>query len=100
MQTAELPDTPEVMAVVLPDGTTHDMQNDYVATGTMLLVRYADGRLALEPVSHPSAWRETFQEKEMKAAAGYFRSTKPILDPYSREVVGYEMELKQLPIAS
>lgn len=79
---------PEIIAVVLPDGTpeTPSALRDFVATGTMLLVRHADGRMALEPARRESAWME-------QAATGSFGKRKPILDPVSREVMGYEMEM-------
>lgn len=78
---------PEIIAVVLPDGTPEVLGalRDFVATGTMLLVRHADGRMALEPARRELAVEQT--------AAGCFSKRKPILDPVSREVMGYEMEM-------
>lgn len=86
---------PEIIAVVLPDGTPDSPASlrDFVATGTMLLVRYTDGRMALEPARREAAW------SEQSAATGYFGKRKPILDPISREVVGYEMEMDEAPLA-
>lgn len=46
-----------------------------------LLVRFADGRMALEDVS-----------SEMSRVAARFRRSTPIIDPSTREVIGYEME--------
>lgn len=85
---------PEVIAVVLPDGTpeTPAALRDFVATGTMLLVRHADGRVALEPARQNAAW---LGQSETASAA----KRRPILDPISREVVGYEMDMG-LPLAS
>lgn len=75
----------EIVAVVLPDGTPipPDAGDDFVATGTMLLVRHADGRLSLEPANRRAAYTAPTQ--------AVYRS-KPIVDPNSREVLGYEME--------
>ncbi len=83
---------PEIIAVVLPDGTPESVVGvrDFVATGTMLLVRHADGRMALEPAHRDAAWAER--------TGGCFRKSKPIVDPVSREVMGYEMEM--VPLAS
>ncbi len=86
---------PEVIAVVLPDGTpeTPGALRDFVATGTMLLVRHADGRMALEPARQNAAWMD-------QAGTTSVGKRQPILDPVSREVVGYEMEMMTLPMAS
>lgn len=86
---------PEIIAVVLPDGTpdTPAALRDFVATGTMLLVRHADGRMALEPARQNAAWLE-------QPGVGSFGKRRPILDPVSREVMGYEMEMAALPLAS
>lgn len=80
---------PEIIAVVLPDGTPEapGALRDFVATGTMLLVRHADGRMALEPARREAVWAE------QTTATGCFSKRKPILDPVSREVMGYEMEM-------
>jgi hypothetical protein len=80
----------EIIAVVLPDGTpdTPESLNDFVATGTMLMVRYPDGRVALEPVS-----RRVGISREAHASR-VARNRQPILDPVSKEVVGYEMEVR------
>ncbi|MGD9841724.1 MAG: hypothetical protein AB7F79_01950 [Steroidobacteraceae bacterium] len=96
----QLPHTldPEIMAVVLPDGSPGDLADDFVATGTMLLLRYPDGRLALESVSQQAAWHSNWQDRAV--VSGCFRSSTPILDPVSREVMGYEMEAQEWPIAS
>lgn len=76
----------EIIAVVLPDGTPipPDTTDDFVATGTMLLVRHGDGRLSLEPTNRRAAYVSPKQ--------AVYRS-KPIVDPTSREVLGYEMEM-------
>lgn len=78
----------EIIAVVLPDGTpsTTNALQDFVATGTMLLVRHADGRMALEPARREAAWQGA------RAPECVYKS-KPIHDPVSREVIGYELEM-------
>jgi len=85
-----LPDEPaEILAVVLPDGTPEhpDALTDFVATGTMLLVRHSDGRMALEPVRHHRSVGRSAPSSGSKSRS------RPILDPVSREIMGYEMEL-------
>lgn len=83
----------EVIAVVLPDGTPEqpDAITDFVATGTMLLVRHADGRMALEPVRRDQSVSRPARATGMKSRS------RPILDPVSREVMGYEMDLGSSP---
>lgn len=77
----------EIIAVVLPDGTPNAPGAlDFVATGTMLLVRHADGRMALEPARREAAWCNTH-------TADCVYKSKPIHDPVSREVIGYELEM-------
>lgn len=77
----------EIIAVLLPDGTpsTPAALQDFVATGTMLLVRHADGRMALEPARRESAWRGA-------SVPDCVYKSRPIRDPDSREVIGYELE--------
>lgn len=79
---------PEVIAVVLPPGAAESPQlQDFVATGTMLLVRHADGRLSLEPTRPEAAWAERAR------ASGCIYKSRPIHDPLSREVLGHELEM-------
>jgi hypothetical protein len=79
---------PEIIAVVMPDGTPESPAalRDFVATGTMLLVRHADGRMALEPARQAAAWSSQIGTSRMT-------KSRPIFDPVSREVMGYEMEM-------
>lgn len=51
---------------------------------TKALVRFADGRMAIEELSADSA-------KSLRPASR-FRRSNPIFDPTTREVIGYEME--------
>ena len=79
----------EVIAVVLPphaSGTEAELQ-DFVATGTMLLVRHADGRLSLEPT------RRDPVSVDRARAAGCVYKSRAIHDPLSCEVVGHELEI-------
>lgn len=86
---------PEIIAVVLPDGTPAmpTSATDFLATGSMLMVRYADGRVALEPARREACWQGV-------STQGPAHRNKPIVDPISREVVGYEMELVDMSMAS
>ena len=81
----------EIIAVVLPDGTPEqpDALTDFVATGTMLLVRHADGRMALEPLKS----RSGISRNTRPLAMGSSRKSRPIVDPVTREIMGYEMEV-------
>jgi hypothetical protein len=92
----QLGQQPEIIAVVLPDGTPESPSalRDFVATGTMLLVRHADGRMALEPARNSAAW------VGQAGAQRTVSKSRPILDPISREVMGYEMEMVDHSLAS
>jgi hypothetical protein len=49
-----------------------------------VLVRFADGRMAIEELRADAA--------QVLRPAARFRRSHPILDPETREVIGYEME--------
>jgi hypothetical protein len=70
----------EVIAVFLSEG---EQRAERAATA---LVRNADGQMSLQNVNPDSA----FGRRAMRT--GYFRRGKPIIDPVSRQMIGYEME--------
>ena len=79
----------EVIAVVLGESNER-WHAGQLGKGAQRLVRRADGSVTLEPVE---------SEEEFERAArttGCFRRGKPIRDPETREVIGYEME--QVPL--
>ena len=79
----------EVIAVVL--GEAHERWHaGQLAKGAQQLVRRADGSVGLEPVGS----EEEFDR--LVSTSGCFRRGKPIRDPQTREVIGYEME--QVPL--
>jgi hypothetical protein len=53
------------------------------------LVRFADGRMAVEDVDSDTSKSGQFLAR--------FRRSAPIIDPSTREVIGYEMEQVVLP---
>ena len=70
----------EIIAVDLPD----DEQRN--PSTTTVLLRTADGQISLQNVSRDSALgREALR-------TGCFRRGKAIIDPISRQMLGYEME--------
>ena len=72
----------EVIAVVL--GESHRRwRAGELGRGAVKLVRRADGSVGLEPV-------EAFEH--LARSSGCFRRGKPIRDPDTHEVIGYEME--------
>jgi hypothetical protein len=77
-----------VIALVL--GDEHRWHAGQLGRGAQRLVRHADGRVALEPVESQD------QFDEAARTSGCFRRGKPIRDPRTREVIGYEME--QVPL--
>lgn len=54
--------------------------------GSQRLVRSPDGRVSLEAVRSAEEFDETAR------STGCFRRGKPLRDPVTREVIGYEME--------
>lgn len=73
----------EIIAVLPPEERADGRQI------SRLLVRFGDGRMALEDASgEPS--------RAARVAARFRRST-PIIDPATREVIGYEMEQVLMP---
>jgi hypothetical protein len=80
----------EVIALVLGDAGDRRWRAGQLGKGAQRLVRAPDGRVSLEPVE---------SEEEFERAArttGCFRRGKPIHDPHTHEVIGYEME--QVPL--
>jgi hypothetical protein len=83
-------DTVEIIALVLGDAADRRWSAGHLGKGAQRLVRAADGRVSLQPVE---------SEEEFERAArttGCFRRGKPIHDPRTHEVIGYEME--QVPL--
>jgi hypothetical protein len=72
----------EIIALLLPETGPEP---------ATVLVRRADGQMALEAVARDS----NFARESM--TTGCFRRGKPIVDPVSREVMGYEMEMVPAP---
>ncbi|MBN1240277.1 MAG: hypothetical protein JXB36_17370 [Gammaproteobacteria bacterium] len=79
----------EVIALVLADGG-EPRHAGPSAQGAKRLVRDQLGRISLEEV----ATQEEFDRAARQT--GCFRRGKPIVDPETRDVIGYEME--EVPI--
>lgn len=56
------------------------------------LVRFADGRMAIEELSRDTA--------QALRPASRFRRSNPIFDPTTREIIGYEMEQVFMPASA
>lgn len=80
----------EVIALVLGDATDRRWHAGQLGKGAQRLVRTADGRVSLEPVESEEEFERTAR------TTGCFRRGKPIRDPRTHEVMGYEME--QVPL--
>jgi hypothetical protein len=61
-----------------------------LSRGAQCLIREPSGRVALKPVASEEEFERTAR------TTGCFRRGKPIHDPYTHEVIGYEME--QVPL--
>jgi hypothetical protein len=74
----------EVVAVLLPEAdAAAGYRQPRAAT---MIVRRADGQFVLETIDARVALAD------QAANTGCFRKGKPIIDPSSREVLGYEMD--------
>lgn len=83
-------DTVEIIALVLGDANERRWRAGQLGRGAQRLVRRPDGRVSLEPVASEEEFEKTAR------TTGCFRRGKPIHDPYTHEVIGYEME--QVPL--
>lgn len=80
----------EVIALLLGEPTDERWHPRGFVEGAQRLVRSSDGRVSLEAVTSAEEFDETARN------TGCFRRGKPIRDPETREVIGYEME--EVPI--
>jgi hypothetical protein len=80
----------EIIALVLGDGHERRWHAGQLGRGAHRLVRRSDGRVVLEPVESEEEFERAARE------SGCFRRGKPIHDPHTHEVIGYEME--QVPL--
>lgn len=80
----------EVIALVLGEPSDQRWHAGEFGRDAQRLVRHADGRVTLEPVCSPGDFEQAAR------ASGCFRRGKPIRDPATHEVIGYEME--QVPL--
>lgn len=83
-------DTIEIIALVLADASERRWHVGQLARGAQRLVRRPDGSVVLEPVESEEEFERTAR------TTGCFRRGKPIHDPHTHEVIGYEME--QVPL--
>lgn len=83
-------ETVEIIAVVLGEAAERRWRSGELGRGAQRLVRRADGRVALEPMASEEEFERTAR------TTGCFRRGKPIHDPFTHEVIGYEME--QVPL--
>lgn len=80
-------DNAEVIALLMPDADGNESAAQLRARQAQMLVREADGTMSLETISPDS----TLARRILNT--GFFRKSRPIIDPESRQVVGYEMEM-------
>jgi len=82
----------EILGLVLGDGEDRNGRGRRNAAAQMLL-READGRMRLQDVSPDSVMAKHAM------STGCFRRSKPIFDPVTREIMGYEMERVVQPLS-
>jgi hypothetical protein len=83
----------EVIAMVMPEGegTNGSARTQRMAT---LLMRSADGQMSLQTV------RTDSELGQRAMSTGCFRNGKPIVDPVTRQLLGYEMERIPSPFSA
>jgi hypothetical protein len=79
-------DHTETVALLLGEHSDDRWQPHELAEGAVRIVRDAEGTMKLEKISS----EEEFEKAS--SASGCFRRGTPIIDPETREVIGYEME--------
>jgi hypothetical protein len=63
------------------------------AHAAQMLIRNADGQMSLQTVNPDSTLGQ------FAMSTGCFRKGAPIIDPVTRETLGYEMEMVASPLA-
>lgn len=83
----------EILGLLVGDSTDDRSGKGRGKPGTaQMLLRDADGSMRLQDVSPDSVMGRHAM------STGCFRRSKPILDPVTREVMGYEMEMVAQPL--
>jgi hypothetical protein len=99
MQTLAMKTLTQVIARLLPDSTLGAGAPKSQARTATMLVRDAEGHVLMQYV-HPDSVLGADEEFARQALdTGSFRRSKPIVDPVSHKVLGYEMELVPNPIS-
>jgi len=82
----------ETIALLLGEAGGQRWQPRSFVAGAQRLVRAQDGTVRLEAISNAEEFDATAR------TTGCFRRGKPIHDPLTREIIGYEME--EVPMLS
>jgi hypothetical protein len=85
----------QMIALLMPETTVEIWTGPgSFAQGATALMRDAEGKMTLEAVTADDA----FMDQVM--TTGCFRRGKAIVDPVSRQIMGYEMEMIAHPLQS
>jgi hypothetical protein len=76
----------EIIALLLGESSERPWRAERFSAGAQRLVRDSSGRVSLEAIGS----QEEFDHAARNT--GCFRRGNPIIDPETREVIGYEME--------
>jgi len=79
-------DQTETVALLLGEQSDDRWHPHELAEGAVRIVRDAEGTMKLEKISSEAEFAEA------SSTSGCFRRGTPIIDPETREVIGYEME--------
>ncbi len=87
--------TAQMIALLLPETTAEVWTGPHsFAHGATALMRDAQGKMTLETVTAENAFMDQIM------TTGCFRRGTAIVDPVSRQVMGYEMEIIAHPLES
>jgi hypothetical protein len=84
--------TSQVIAFLMPEAADVFTGSHSLSQGTTALLRDAQGKITIEPVTKDSAF------VEQMLTTGCFRRGKAIVDPVTRQIMGYEMEMIAQPL--
>lgn len=85
----------KVIALLMPDSMSQDGASGMQLLKPTALIRDADGKMKLESVDEAQSDADFAQQMK---DTGCFRRGKPIVDPTTRQVVGYELEMISDPL--
>lgn len=76
----------EIIGLLLPDMDAEDQDASSEDDSARLLMRRPDGRMVIEEID------SDVEFLKKKPTTGCFKQGKPIFDPVTKQILGYELE--------